>query len=403
MAVYNPQIIDVLRKGHFELLSSSTKAQLEEMGALISQEVDEINLLKEQIKSIDNDDKVFHLMLNPTLDCNLHCWYCYESHIRETTMTETLIESIKKLVNNRIKENANLSAIYISFFGGEPLLAFNSVVNDFLDWIQARCSRAGIKLYIHFTSNGVKINKEIISVLKQFNCAFQITLDGGKSDHDKVRFEKGGIPTYNRIVKNICDLINSGINVVVRVNYTQHNINSVADIIKTFRDATIVNPASLTFDFNKVWQDVLTDAQELKISELLQNYRNELRNMGFIVSNCNLLDSVRNSCYADKTNEILINYNGDIFACTARDFIKENRKGILCEDGNIKWLDPIFPDRSKSKMTKSICCKCRIAPICGGGCHQKNIEGAVHKSCNIGLTERKIDNLILERFEEYFM
>lgn len=28
--------------------------------------------------------------------------------------------------------------------------------------------------------------------------------------------------------------------------------------------------------------------------------------------------------HADKTDEILINYNGDIFACTARDFLSKS-------------------------------------------------------------------------------
>ena len=403
LAVYDLEILDALKGGNFDSLSDDVKNQLKEISALVSKDKDEIEQLKNEIKRVDNDTSFFHLIVNPTLDCNLHCWYCYENHVRGVTMTESLLDSVKTLVNNRISENPDLSFIYISFFGGEPLLAFDNVVRKLLDWLRDRCNETGLKLHVQFTSNGVKINDEIINFLKEFDCAFQITLDGGKSLHDKVRFEKGGVPTYDRIVTNICNLVNAGISVVTRINYTQKNVESISEIINDFKKQTITKPEYLRFDLQKVWQDKPSEDEKLRIDESIKSYRNDLRNMGLNVANNKLVNYIRASCYADKTNEVLINYNGDVFACTARDFTKENRKGRLLENGKVEWTNSLFPNRNILKLTKDICTKCRIAPLCGGGCHQKTIEGLNHDFCNVGFTDKEIDDMILERFEEYFL
>ena len=40
-------------------------------------------------------------------------------------------------------------------------------------------------------------------------------------------------------------------------------------------------------------------------------------------------------CYADRANSVIVNYNGDVYKCTACDFAKTKREGKLNEDGTI--------------------------------------------------------------------
>lgn len=51
-------------------------------GFLIDDKVDEVENLKKQIKEAENNDNEFILHINPTLDCNFQCWYCYENHVK---------------------------------------------------------------------------------------------------------------------------------------------------------------------------------------------------------------------------------------------------------------------------------------------------------------------------------
>ena len=47
-------------------------------------------------------------------------------------------------------------------------------------------------------------------------------------------------------------------------------------------------------------------------------------------------------CYAERENQVIINFNGDIFKCSVDDFNKSNRIGYLRESGELfkekdKW------------------------------------------------------------------
>lgn len=75
----------------------------------------------------------------------------------------------------------------------------------------------------------------------------------------------------------------------------------------------------MNIDFQRVWQDRdhRMDATESKAMEIRERCRKE----GMSVGSNFLLTDARQSCYADKVNHALINYDGHVFACTARDFI----------------------------------------------------------------------------------
>lgn len=45
---------------------------------LIDDDVDELQEIKRIIKQKDFSDEEYHLIINPTLDCNFNCWYCFE-------------------------------------------------------------------------------------------------------------------------------------------------------------------------------------------------------------------------------------------------------------------------------------------------------------------------------------
>ena len=87
---------------------------------------DELYSLKERYEKIAYNDSNFFLMINPTLDCNFKCWYCYEKHIKNSEMNNTNLLKVKKLINNILSTNIN--SFTLSFFGGEPFLKYKQVV-----------------------------------------------------------------------------------------------------------------------------------------------------------------------------------------------------------------------------------------------------------------------------------
>lgn len=131
--------------------------------------------------------------------------------------------------------------------------------------------------------------------------------------------------------------------------------------------------------------------------------RNIFRDAGFAVITNYILQGVVQSCYGDKINHLLVNYNGDVYGCTARDFNKENRIGYLDLSGVVNFDKQKLEIRNNSKLSKAICKSCRIAPLCCGGCKQRAMEGLSFESCTFGYSEEKKDRIILDIFEHSFM
>ncbi|MFR1987084.1 MAG: SPASM domain-containing protein [Prevotellamassilia sp.] len=94
---------------------------------------------------------------------------------------------------------------------------------------------------------------------------------------------------------------------------------------------------------------------------------------------------IRKSRYGDKNNTAVINYNGDVFKCTARNFTKTHREGILSPEGEVIWNEQNELRRSLNYGTTT-CKRCKIYPICHGGV----FTNKVGKSPYNGLLQRLV-------------
>jgi len=384
-----------------DILCKQNKILYEELiqaNAIIKDHTDEYEYLKNLSKKNESNQKDFSLMINPTLDCNLKCWYCYENHIKGSKISPAVASNIKKIIAKTFLCNRDLEVFYLYFFGGEPLIGF-SKTKELIRFISENCKKRKILLQLQFTSNGVLINEKIVEFLKQHgdNISFQITLDGGKTYHDKTRYLPSQTGTYEIILRNIKLLLHNKISVVLRINYTEENFTSIPSILTNIHDWKAEYKAYLKIDFQRIWQD---NKQSLNIDDYMESFINE----GFIVTSpIRDFDQLRFPCYADTLNQILINYNGNVYKCTARDFTENNRDGYLNENGEIVWTKLTPAERTAYKMSISVCKICSILPLCGGGCIQKTIENQENDKCMYNYNDDTKREIILNRFYNYFV
>lgn len=121
---------------------------------IVNERFDEVKDAISRMKKKLNFSDYFELFINPTLDCNLRCWYCYESHQKKSIVNNDTLKSIMRFIKNKV-ESQELKEITISFFGGEPLLGFNRVIWPIIEFTQKICTENRKKLYVFFTTNGV--------------------------------------------------------------------------------------------------------------------------------------------------------------------------------------------------------------------------------------------------------
>src|SRR5690606_11704699 len=233
-----------------------------------------------------------------------------------------------------------------------------------------------------------------LDTCKKYNVnLFQITLDGNRARHNKVRFISDKKGSYDEIVSNIKIRIKNKINVVTRINISEETLDELLEVVDDFKDISFEDRKYLSFSFHKVWQ--VEENLTADISSIVEEFRKNNFNCLYLGETS---AGIKNSCYADKLNAATINYNGDIFKCTARDFKTESREGYL-ENGEIIWdLEKTKKRLSDTRFKNKPCLSCKILPICNGGCSQHRIEHDDIDYCVYHFDENEKLNVIKEKF-----
>lgn len=327
-------------------------------GFIFDENLDEKDLIVKHYYDYVNDD-TYLLIIMTTYDCNFHCWYCTQSHKNEN-LTDATVGRIKKhiakyLIDNKIKK------FVLSWFGGEPSLQYDRIIDISL-FAKQFCREHGVIFSNGITTNGSLLSDAMIEGFSSCNLnRYQITIDGIRAMHNKVRFNNMIKDSFNVICNNIMKIIDNVSNpeVVLRYNYTSKNLS--LDIID---DLNVLFPADyrskIEFFPRKVWQE-----EESKIdNSKLERLYDKATNSGYCVNQIH--DIVNNMCYAERKHFNTIFQNGEVDKCS--NLNDGGRRGILDELGNIIWNGRLLEYDSLKFPYSMVCSECRHLPVCMGVC-----------------------------------
>lgn len=388
----NKQNIDAIKTLHPDLFKQMIDSKI-----IIPFETDETKELVKLWEEEDRNPSYFSMIINPTLGCNLRCWYCYEKHDKKPIMSEDTLSSIRKLIDKKVS-NKELKDLNISFFGGEPLLGFDKIIKPLIIYASQRCKENKIHLSSNFTTNGVLLSSNVLDFLKSATFVslptFQISLDGNRVFHNKSRVGINKQPTYDTIIANIKEAIHQKFSISIRLNYTSETILSFSDILDDFLDLDNNDKEYIHFNFQQIWQDI---TQHSDIQNRVDYIKDLFNSKNYMTESYNI--NTRQCCYADKENCVVINADGNIFKCTAREFIANKREGELSASGEISWNEK-FHNRMKAKYNNKKCLDCIILPICNGGCSQNKLEANNTDKCSRNMNEDDKSNYIIKRLQQ---
>ena len=169
------------------------------------------------------------LTINPTLDCNFACPYCFEGHHPKIYMTDEVEDGIIEFV----KKHKDATAVDVTWFGGEPLLAFGR-----METLSAKLIALGLEYAAGIITNGYLLDADVTSRLGDLKIkSIQVTLDGLADVHDRRRCLKGGGATFATIVDNVkrTHAARPEISMNVRVNVDKTNADDFIGIYKMFK------------------------------------------------------------------------------------------------------------------------------------------------------------------------
>lgn len=349
---------------------------------IIDSDIDELSEVHNKICSTNEDVHNFMLTICPTLRCNFRCWYCYEEHSNKQSMNKEDVKNTISFIESLL-QSKDLKELHLHFFGGEPLLCFSNIIRPIVENAKMLSAEYKKELSISVTTNGFYLKEVQANYFKESRITnYQITIDGNRERHNEVRntIDKKG--SYDTIIRNIKYALHIGSRVTIRLNISEDTNINIPFLLADFKSLPSKEKDNLVFSVQKVWQ------ANNNVRNTIKDIIHEIRQNGFICQPFGAsYRDIRQTCYADKNNHVIIAPHGEIYGCTARDFAKEHIEGRLLTNGKICFNNKRHIRLQTSPLDNLVCKTCRILPICIGGCKQRLLEMKDKTLCPLGLTE----------------
>lgn len=133
----------------------------------------------EQYKEYRNKVPITNAIVNLTDQCNLRCPYCFTCHSSRRGSLEVLKDTAKFMIAEQERTGVNREKT-IAFFGGEPMLEFDSLIVPFTHWLEDTGIKKDYNFDLCITTNGTLFTKERIDFLWAHNIGPLLSIDGNK-------------------------------------------------------------------------------------------------------------------------------------------------------------------------------------------------------------------------------
>lgn len=154
----------------------------------------------------------FNIMLKPAGSlCNLDCQYCYyldKSEIYGGHEPRMSIDMLETVVKEYIGAN-DVPEVTFNWHGGEPLILGLDFYKKALEF--ERKYADGKIIHNTLQTNGTLITDEWADFLAKNDFLVGISIDGPADIHDRYRRDKGGYPTFDRVMAGLMNLQRAGV------------------------------------------------------------------------------------------------------------------------------------------------------------------------------------------------
>jgi len=373
-------------------------AEMKEQGMLFSAEEE----VDSDISSVMGFAPVKALCLHVAHDCNLRCKYCFASTGDFGTGRKLMdVETAKKAIDFVIRRSVSRKNIEVDFFGGEPLLAMNTV-KETVEYAKTFPEK---NFRFTITTNGVALDDETIEYINSEMSNVVLSLDGRREINDKLRPTPNGKGSFDIIVPKFKKLVENRAtdkDYYVRGTFTKRNTDFASDVLKIAElgfDQISVEPVVLedlqnepnSDEYATVRKYALTEADLpaiFKQYDKLAEYMAENRDFNFFHFN---IDLEQGPCIIKRLRGcgagfeyVAVTPEGDIYPCHQFVGREEYRLGNVYYN---EFNSDIATEFGRLNIyTREDCRNCWARYYCSGGCSAANLaaNGSIDKAYKMG-------------------
>ena len=326
------------------------------------------------------DAPIKALCLHVSHDCNLRCQYCFASTGDFGTghrMTMD-VETAKKAIDFVIQRSGSRRNIEVDFFGGEPLMAMDTVKAT-VDYARSLEEKHGKNFRFTITTNGVLLNEENIAYINREMSNAVLSLDGRPEVNDKMRKTISGTGSYDVILPKFQKLVEGrgDKDYYLRGTFTRYNRDFSADVMhiadQGFRNVSVepvVGSPDCDYTFREEDLPGILAEYEKLAEQLLHRPDVNFFHFNVDLSQGPCVIKRLRGCGAG-CKYVAITPEGDIYPCHQFVGNEEYKLGNLYEDTFNMDLSHRFGELNV--YTRPDCQQCWARFYCSGGCSASNL------------------------------
>lgn len=321
---------------------------------------DNINNMMFMIADSDKHPPITKYTIFTTTDCNARCFYCFEMKRSRIHMSEQTAHDVASFIYRSCKGNA----VNIRWFGGEPL--YNSKV---IDIICDDLKKYGVEFYSSMVSNGYLFDEQIVYKAKNiWNLSkVKIAVDGTEEIYNKYKaFIYNDGSAFKRVMNNIGLLLSNGMDVIVRLNMDNHNVDDLYNLADYLHER-FAEYNNLTFDLHLLLEnstDVQINRGDDERHLLMDKHKNLQKYLNRYLPEIKYdLSKVRRwkQCMADDNAATTVLPDGHLGKCDY--YTEDGFWGSIYSD-EINEAEIARFKKSSRPNGGSKCDSCPIRPIC---------------------------------------
>ena len=347
--------------------------------------------------TIPHNAPVKALCLHVSHDCNLRCEYCFAATGDFGTGRKTMPpETAKRAIDFVIARSKGRRNIEVDFFGGEPLMAMETVKQT-VEYARSIEKEHGKEFRFTITTNGMLLNEQTAEYINKEMSNCVLSLDGRRETNDLRRKTVSGGGSYDIIVPKFQQVVtNRTGDYYLRGTFTRDNFDSFSQDVmhmaelgfKNVSVEPVVGAEDDPYALREEDLPAICAEYEHLAEELLKN-----PNINFFHFN---IDLEQGPCVIKRLRGcgagceyVAVTPEGDIYPCHQFVGNEDFRLGNLYDETFNMSLSEQFS--GLNVYSRDACRDCWARFYCSGGCSASNLltNGDIISPSVVGCTLEK--------------